>query len=217
MALDACDKLYVTHVRKQFTSDRFLPPIDATRWRVTSSRRREDAGGIEIDVNVYERVVAPLSPPLVHEEQQYLDLIREVRLGTVQHTKALTTARSPYPLSLTMLQVMRDGISRGDRTGVGTRSVFGRCMRFDLRQHFPLLTTKRVFWRGVVEELLWFIRGETDARLLSEKGVKIWDQNASKEFLASVGLGHREAGDLGPVYALVYRSPRMLVSAGLVA
>lgn len=101
---------------------------------------------------------------------------------------------------------MRDGISRGDRTGVGTRSVFGRCMRFDLRQHFPLLTTKRVFWRGVVEELLWFIRGETDARLLSEKGVKIWDQNASKEFLASVGLGHREAGDLGPVYVLVHRS-----------
>lgn len=85
MALDACDKLYVTHVRKQFTADRFLPPIEASRWRITSSRRREDAGGIEIDVNVYERVVAPVPPPLVHEEEQYLNLIREVRLCTTRH------------------------------------------------------------------------------------------------------------------------------------
>jgi thymidylate synthase len=72
-------------------------------------------------------------------------------------------------------------------------------MRFDLGEHFPLLTTKRVFWRGVVEELLWFMRGDTNANALSEKGVKIWDANASPQFLSSVGLGHREAGDLGPV------------------
>ena len=73
-------------------------------------------------------------------------------------------------------------------------------MRFDLSQGFPLLTTKRVFWRGIVEELLWFIAGSTNSKALAEKGVHIWDANGSKEFLASRGLSHREEGDLGPVY-----------------
>lgn len=64
----------------------------------------------------------------------------------------------------------------------------------------PLLTTKRVFWRGIVEELLWFIRGETNSKTLSEKGVKIWDANGSREFLNANGFTNRDEGDLGPVY-----------------
>ena len=73
-------------------------------------------------------------------------------------------------------------------------------MRFDLSESFPLLTTKDVFWRGVVEELLWFIRGETNAKTLSDKKVKIWDANGSREFLDNLGFKDREEGDLGPVY-----------------
>lgn len=69
----------------------------------------------------------------------------------------------------------------------------------------PLLTTKRVFWRGVVEELLWFIRGSTNSKELAEKGVHIWDGNGSKEFLSSLGFGDREEGDLGPVYGFQWR------------
>jgi thymidylate synthase len=65
-------------------------------------------------------------------------------------------------------------------------------MRFDLRETFPLLTTKRVFWRGVAEELLWFIAGCTDGRKLSEKGIKIWDGNGSREYLDQIGLTDRE-------------------------
>lgn len=67
-------------------------------------------------------------------------------------------------------------------------------LRFDLRTSFPLLTTKRVFWRGVAEELLWFVTGCTNAKTLSDKGIKIWDANGSKEFLEKRGLGHREEG-----------------------
>ena len=163
---------------------------------------------------------------------------------------------------------MADGLQKGDRTGTGTLSVFGRQMRFDLRDSFPLLTTKRVFWRGahchcdhshdgagphassvtiaclywqpssrfskvkspqhspstnpssppdpgcgryvasaaptprsvagVVEELLWFISGATNSRLLSEKGVGIWDGNGSREYLDRVGLAHRRAFRLRP-------------------
>jgi dihydrofolate reductase/thymidylate synthase len=113
------------------------------------------------------------------EEEQYLNLIRHI---------------------------IKDGCIRGDRTGTGTKSIFGAQMRFNLRDGtLPLLTTKRVFWRGVAEELLWFISGATNAKLLQEKGIHIWDGNASKEFLEQRGLGHREEGDLGPVYGFQWR------------
>lgn len=64
----------------------------------------------------------------------------------------------------------------------------------------PLLTTKRVFWKAIVEELLWFIRGETNSKTLSARGVKIWDANGARDFLDANGFGDREEGDLGPVY-----------------
>lgn len=114
-----------------------------------------------------------------HEEYQYLDLVQEV---------------------------ISNGIKRSDRTGIGTLSVFGRTMRFSLRDDtFPLLTTKRVFWRGVVEELLWFISGSTSAKILQDKNIHIWDGNSSREFLDSQGLFDREEGDLGPNYGFQWR------------
>jgi thymidylate synthase len=74
-------------------------------------------------------------------------------------------------------------------------------MRFNLRNDvFPLLTTKKVFWRGVAEELLWFIKGSTNAKELSDKDIHIWDGNGSRKFLDKLGFTEREEGDLGPVY-----------------
>lgn len=102
-------------------------------------------------------------------------------------------------------EVLDCGNSRPDRTGVGTRSVFGRQLRFDLSQGFPLLTTKRVFWKGVVEELLFFIRGSTDVKELSAKGVKIWDANTGRDFLDRRGLNHYSEGDAGPIYGFQWR------------
>ena len=78
-------------------------------------------------------------------------------------------------------------------------------MRYDLSQSFPLLTTKDVFWRGVAEELIWFVRGETNAKKLSDKKIKIWDGNASREYLDKIGLVNREEWDLGPVYGFQWR------------
>lgn len=103
-------------------------------------------------------------------------------------------------------QILSSGVERGDRTGTGTKSIFGAQMRFNLRDgEFPLLTTKRVYWKGIVEELLWFIKGSTSSKVLSDKGVNIWDANGSRQVLDSLGFTHREEGDLGPVYGFQWR------------
>ncbi|KAJ2126363.1 Thymidylate synthase [Coemansia sp. RSA 720] len=103
--------------------------------------------------------------------------------------------------------ILEHGEHRDDRTGTGTIALFAPPqLRFNLADDvFPLLTTKRVFWRGVAEELLWFIRAQTDAHILRDKNVHIWDGNGSREFLDSRGLEHRREGDLGPVYGFQWR------------
>ncbi|KAG2735390.1 hypothetical protein G9P44_001604 [Scheffersomyces stipitis] len=104
-------------------------------------------------------------------------------------------------------KIINEGEFRPDRTGTGTKSLFAPPqLRFDLSNDtFPLLTTKKVFSRGIIHELLWFVAGSTDAKLLSEKGVKIWEGNGSREFLDNLGLTHRREGDLGPVYGFQWR------------
>ncbi|KAG2458219.1 TYSY synthase, partial [Polypterus senegalus] len=101
--------------------------------------------------------------------------------------------------------IVKHGAKKGDRTGTGVLSVFGMQARYSLRDQFPLLTTKRVFWKGILEELLWFIKGSTNSKELSEKGVKIWDANGSREFLDKSGFTTRDEGDLGPVYGFQWR------------
>lgn len=95
----------------------------------------------------------------------------------------------------TLSYVLNCGEQRSDRTGTGTISMFGLRMEFDLRNSFPLITSKRVYWKGVVEELLWFLRGETNVKSLQDRGVHIWDEWADDA-----------TGDLGPVYGRQWRS-----------
>ncbi|KEY65302.1 hypothetical protein S7711_01818 [Stachybotrys chartarum IBT 7711] len=127
--------------------------------------------------------ISPKPPSVNHEELQYLDLVREI---------------------------LDQGEKREDRTGTGTYSIFApRPLKFSLNKNgtpiLPLLTTKRVFTRAVIAELLWFVEGSTSSIPLSEAGIKIWDGNGSREFLDNLGLNHREVGDLGPVYGFQWR------------
>uniref|UniRef100_A0A1I7UXZ8 Thymidylate synthase n=1 Tax=Caenorhabditis tropicalis TaxID=1561998 RepID=A0A1I7UXZ8_9PELO len=103
-------------------------------------------------------------------------------------------------------QILKEGTHRDDRTGTGTISIFGMQSKYCLRNGtIPLLTTKRVYWKGVLEELLWFISGSTDGKLLAAKNVKIWEKNGDRAFLDNLGFTSREEGDLGPVYGFQWR------------
>jgi thymidylate synthase len=99
--------------------------------------------------------------------------------------------------------VLEQGKPRADRTGTGTRALFGGQLRFDLRSSFPLLTTKKVHLKSIIHELLWFVRGETTVQSLKDVGVSIWDEWATAEKTARFG---RSAGDLGPVYGHQWRN-----------
>jgi dihydrofolate reductase / thymidylate synthase len=199
MTSKLCSKLYVTEVFGDYQNlDTFFPLISASDYTLAKrSAKLISENGIEyrfveyqqLDENQEEMIIIPVSSTTSVmssdkdqkniEELQYLNLVREI---------------------------INTGNLRGDRTGTGTVSKFGVQMRFSLRDHnFPLITTKKVFWRGVAEELLWFVKGSTNANELKDKSIHIWDGNASRQFLDSRGLHHREEGDLGPVYGFQWR------------
>lgn len=186
-----CEKIYMTYVSADspVVCDTYFPKFDISKYDKMTDSKITDNGytcrfvGYQKKTNpqLPEFPTEPSQPPQKNEpkyknieEQQYLDLARDI---------------------------MDHGNCRGDRTGTGTMSKFGMNMRFNLRDgNFPLLTTKKVFFKGVAEELLWFISGNTNAKVLRDKGVTIWDDNASRTYLDSVGLKDREEDDLGPCF-----------------
>lgn len=206
---DDCEEIFLTQIYGDFNNcDAFFPKMEegggSFRCLGTPSLAplgRQTEGQVEYEFFHYvkegqrnNKTEEELNPALClspnsassknelskrHEEYQYLDMIQNI---------------------------LANGIDKGDRTGTGTRSIFGTTMRFSLRDDtLPLLTTKRVFWRGVAEELLWFISGDTNAKTLQDKNIHIWDGNGSREYLDKIGLTDREEGDLGPVYGFQWR------------
>jgi thymidylate synthase len=156
---------------------RFARINSAPHYRVEHNK---DDGKIEMVTITDENTAIPQQLTVIHPhpEYQYLNLIHDI------------------------LEERHEHISRNG----STFSIFGAGMVFSLEQgSIPILTTKQMAWKTCLKELLWFIQGKTDNRLLNEVGVRIWDDNASRDFLESRGLSHYADGDLGPVYGHQWR------------
>tara|TARA_B110000971_G_scaffold88096_3_gene90507 strand:- start:4394 stop:5788 length:1395 start_codon:yes stop_codon:yes gene_type:complete len=177
-AILSCDEIILSVIRKKYDCDRFFPLIP-TDFSINSYISCED-----IDTKTNKKVkyniinYSKSKNKYDHPEFQYISAIRDI---------------------------LSYGYESDDRTGVGTLSKIGVTMRFDISKYFPLLTTKKTFMKAIIHELLWFLRGETNATLLKDKGVRIWDGNTSREFLDNLGFTDREVGDGGPIYGFNFR------------
>jgi len=181
--------------------DSFFPPLPQEEWSCYAFDE-------STTTSPASSVLAESTTAMIHTDES-----SELQYRFLDYHRKTTTTCKPLQVNTEEMQylhlckeIIEQGIQRSDRTGTGTLSKFGTQMRFSLRDGtIPLLTTKRVFWRGVAEELLWFISGNTNANVLASKDIHIWDGNGSREFLDSLGLHHRDVGDLGPVYGFQWR------------
>lgn len=227
LASPLCEAVHLTQIDGHFAGarcDTYFPTLDPDTYRLWSASESHEDDGVRYSFLCYTRAcaraasvaasdaasdAASVASDAAHGSQLSSDPATQLSSdpGTqeIQLPPAIASRHEETQYLELINQIINTGVFRPDRTGTGTYSRFGASMRFNLRHTFPLLTTKRVFWRGVVEELLWFVAGSTDAHLLRDRGIHIWDGNSSREYLDSIGLNHREEGDLGPVYGFQWR------------
>jgi thymidylate synthase len=182
--LPLCNRIYVTRVFSTFDCDRFFPPFEHEFKKMQMGRRLLCSSNATATWEIWERNTSVGTDEKNEtsenrEEQAYLDLLKNI---------------------------LDNGVERPDRTKIGTYSLF--CpdyLRFNVSECIPLLTTKKMPWKTVIRELLWFLRGDTDAKNLQKEGVHIWDGNSSREFLDKSGLENYPEGVLGPIYSHQWR------------
>jgi len=175
------NKLYLTEIYKEYNGicDTFLPELPLCEKGGHLKKVKTESIETSQEPKTKMKFVTYKNMSDVNsDEQQYLDLVNELLKNKKE--------------------------TRQGRNG-NTISLFGPQHIFDLRKGLPLLTTKKVYFKGIVEELLFFLRGSSDAKKLSAKGIRIWDQNTTKDFLASRGLNYKE-GDMGPMYGFLWRN-----------
>lgn len=167
----------------KYTCDTFFPKIDESAIITSVSPFYKSKSDLLYRFITYEKTkqsdTITIKPKSFYtQENDYLDLMRNI---------------------------LENGSSNDDRTGVGTVSIFGSMLKYDLRDTFPLCTTKRMFFRAIFEELMFYLSGKTDNKILQAKGIHVWDGNTSREFLDKRGLAHYEEGDMGQTYGFNYR------------
>ena len=187
---DLVTEIHVTEIYPTDPSntdcDVFFPAIDTTNFAISK-------------VSSINETVCDATDDIIH--YRYITYIRRssslslVDLWSSNETQYLDTLR----------EILSTGQETIDRTGVGTLSLFGKQFKYNLAEGLPVLTTKRVFLRAVFEELMLYLRGQTDNRILQEKGIHIWDGNTSREFLDSRNLEHYPEGDMGETYGFNFR------------
>ncbi|KAL7248542.1 hypothetical protein ACSBR2_003304 [Camellia fascicularis] len=191
-----CDAIHITEIETNIECDTFIPAVDMSVFLPWYS-----------------------SFPLVENNICY-SFTTSVRVKniTIEPLSQANGLKSDNSLNFDKFEVKKFSFLPKMIFEKHEEYLYLRLMRFNLRKSFPLLTTKKVFWRGVVEELLWFISGSTNAKVLQEKGIHIWDGNASRDYLDSIGLVDREEGDLGPLVDCTFTDGTIFIfsSVGLV-
>jgi len=179
--ISLADTIHATIIEKEFTNlDTFFPSKGLERFEIADYSELQ----FSEEEKCNYRFITYKKSNIVHGEHVYLNLMRDImREGSGPH-----------------------GLPRPDRTGVCTYSVFARQLRFDISKSVPFLTTKLLAWKTVTKELLWFLRGQTDSKVLESQGVNIWKGNTTREFLDNRGLSEYKEGDTGPLYSTSFRA-----------
>ena len=160
------------------------------------------SGDYGCDVHFPHEKLGPEFAIHEHSEELVDDNIK-YRFVTYKRLDTPSKSESSY-LSL-LEDILQNGKMRNDRTGTGTLSVFGRQLRFDISKSIPALTTKQLAWKTCIKELLWFLKGQTDANVLKKQGVNIWNLNTTRDFLDGRGLYDLPEGDIGAGYGFQWR------------
>lgn len=193
-------EVYMNEKGRPEAFDTFFPKYDPNDWG-----KLKVIGADPIKRNI----MVNTSDSLNNCKPVYYRFIRYAAI-TDMHMKNKQIQRldklySEYQYLDIMRKIMHEGLDRPDRTGTGTLSIFGTQQKYDLSREFPMTTTKRISLRWIFEELMLYISGKTDNKILQEKGIHIWDGNTSREFLDSRGLNHYPAGDMGETYGFNMR------------
>jgi len=177
-AINFCkiDTLYLTKICGDFKCDRFFVKNNFDKLKLKSVTPFKKYHTLYYRFLEYSN--NETIPNWISQEQQYLDILNKI---------------------------LEEGIERNDRTGTGTLATFSEKQEYDLTDTFPLLTTKRIFTRAVFEELMLYLRGQTDNKILNKKNLHIWDGNTTREFLDSRGLTEYPVGDMGETYGFNFR------------
>ena len=191
LACGLVNKIWVTRIHQNVKGDAYFPDLANSEYPYFTLSNVSDT-------KIY---ISSDSQSVRYSYQEYIRY-PEIQRGFLE---ACSAQGGEYNYLHWVNKCLKEGIRREDRTGTGTLSIFGCHMQFDLAHGFPLLTTKKMFTRGILEELLWFLRGETNAKTLQAKKVRIWDGNSSREYLDSIGLKDLEEGDCGPIYGFNFR------------
>ena len=180
MSLDIKLNIYATEIYKEYECDTFFPSISNERFALTNVSEFKEENGVYYRHKIYKNKdkISENEKWVNKEEMQYLNTLKEI---------------------------MDEGQENIDRTNVGTRSIFGQQYKYNLRDTFPALTTKRIFFRGIFEEFMLYLTGKTNNNILNEKKIHIWDGNTRREFLDNRGLSHYPEGDMGETYGFNFR------------
>lgn len=173
---DSYDNMFITHIDKNFECDNSIKP-PSFKYSLVYYSKKFISNNIKYRFLEYKKTTSYITDKYNHDVV-YRSLVNKI---------------------------MNNGESRNDRTSIGTISVFGNMIEFDISEYIPALSSKKLFWKSVIKELLWFLRGDTDAKILDNQGVKIWNGNSSKEAQNNLGLSHLEEGDCGPNYSFQWR------------